>query len=822
MSTQNGVQPDAVRAQLNRILMSPGLAGSPRLTRLLRYLVEQALAGKAGDIKEYSVGLEVFDRPPSFDPKTDSIVRASARKLRAKLDEYYQNGGAADPVAIAIPKGGYVPEFRSLTRKSKRRIWPAAAAAVLILTALNALGWRSGRSGALPSVAVLDVRNASGNESDAWVSTALAETLTENLSANEGLKAVSTEQVAQWRRDSVPGAIRRQIEQRGPELEDRLGTHYAVVADFRITSGGSDPSLQVDTRLQRLRDGKMMLRASDRGSETQLYALTAQIARKIRLALGAPQGDLGVPRGPDKDSMRLYSEAVVKLRDSDPLAARILLEKSAGADPSNFLARSLLAETYFSLGMEAQAKIEAQAALRLAPPLAPLEKLALEARCQGAMGDYPAAVVSYQKLWRASPEVAEYGLYVAEYREKSGRCADALQTLQTLRKTRLSAAEEARVDFAESGVLPNLGDNRDALARARHCEGIAQRIGARSLYARARLREGGLMMNLVAPNSLAALDDGLAVCRAIGDRSCELNGLRQEGNLFAPVNPERGMELYRQGAAIARQLGNRRGLVELLRGMAFVAERQMQDNEAEQRDHEIIQVVQEDRLSDKSSTQIDLSELLVSEGRLDEADRYLHQMDRALTQSLSWNLCMGEIERSRGDFDRAAPRVEAAVEQMRKSDDRYALTLALAEASQVHRVQGNFRRAEAEADEIDKIRPFDPISPYLRAEVALARGQWDRAEGQTRAAVGRQQEVNRPLEAAISIVRAEALTGSGHAAEALRVLDQMDPRLNRSRREPLKIRARLCRLKAQTLAGSRPAGPAYRDVLAAAQRPSRR
>jgi ATP/maltotriose-dependent transcriptional regulator MalT len=83
--------------------------------------------------------------------------------------------------------------------------------------------------------------------------------------------------------------------------------------------------------------------------------------------------------------------------------------------------------------------------------------------------------------------------------------------------------------------------------------------------------------------------------------------------------------------------------------------------------------------------------------------------------------------------------------------------------------------------------------------VALARGRWDEAEAEAREAKRRLQEINRPLEAAIAIVRAEALTGAGHAAEALRVLDEIAPMLDRSRREPLKIRARACRLKAQTL-----------------------
>jgi tetratricopeptide (TPR) repeat protein len=468
--------------------------------------------------------------------------------------------------------------------------------------------------------------------------------------------------------------------------------------------------------------------------------------------------------------------------------------------------------------MEAQAKIEAQAALALAPPLAPVERLALEARCQSAMGDYSAAVRSYQRLWRISPEVAEYGFNVAEFQERSGMTADAAQTLQGMRKTRLSPADDARVDFAESAVRAKAGEYQRALGLVRQSEGKARRSGARYLYARARLREGGLLMNLAASGEFPALEEGLAICRAQGYRACEVNALRQEGNYFAPGEPKRAMELYGQGATIARQLGNRRGLVELLRGMAYVAYRQLLDNEAERRQREITRVIQDESLSDKNLYMVDLPDLLAEEGRLDEAERLLRQVGHGIERSVPWNLCLAEIERKRGEYGSAARRAETAVATVRKSEDRYALSLTLEEAVQIHADQGDLRRAAAEAQEVDRLRPFDPMAPYLRAELALVQAKWGEAESQAQEAIRRGTEVNRPLEAAIALVRAEAFLGEGRSADALRVLDGVAPALDRSRHAPLQIRARVCRLKAQALLGSCPDGAQIQALACEARR----
>ncbi len=103
--------PEEVRLQLGRILASDGFANADRMSGFLRYVVDQELAGESARVKEYVIGVEVFARDQSYDPRLDSIVRVEARRLRAKVDEYYAGTGASDPVLIKLRRGSYVPAF---------------------------------------------------------------------------------------------------------------------------------------------------------------------------------------------------------------------------------------------------------------------------------------------------------------------------------------------------------------------------------------------------------------------------------------------------------------------------------------------------------------------------------------------------------------------------------------------------------------------------------------------------------------------------------------------------------------------------------------
>src|SRR5579872_537711 len=120
------ISPESIRAALEKILASPGFANAERISRFLRYTVEETLNGQTDKLKESLLGIDVFGRKPSYDPRVDAVVRTEAVKLRARLRDYYEADGREDEVIIDLPKGGYVPAFR--LREKAPEIPPAVAA----------------------------------------------------------------------------------------------------------------------------------------------------------------------------------------------------------------------------------------------------------------------------------------------------------------------------------------------------------------------------------------------------------------------------------------------------------------------------------------------------------------------------------------------------------------------------------------------------------------------------------------------------------------------------------------------------------------------
>jgi len=84
---------------------------SAQLRVFLKHVVEETLAGRQDGLKEYSLGLEVFHRPPDYDPRNDAIVRVQASQLRKRLASYYNHEGRSSTLRIDLPRGGYVPAF---------------------------------------------------------------------------------------------------------------------------------------------------------------------------------------------------------------------------------------------------------------------------------------------------------------------------------------------------------------------------------------------------------------------------------------------------------------------------------------------------------------------------------------------------------------------------------------------------------------------------------------------------------------------------------------------------------------------------------------
>src|SRR5439155_19796510 len=126
----------AIREHLSVLLSSTAFAQVDRLKRFLRYVVEETVAGRSENLKEYSIGVEVFDREASFDPRTDPIVRVQARRLRARLTRYYEEEGRHEEIRIELPKGGYAPLFHRRGAPGLKRTVATALASRNTITVL--------------------------------------------------------------------------------------------------------------------------------------------------------------------------------------------------------------------------------------------------------------------------------------------------------------------------------------------------------------------------------------------------------------------------------------------------------------------------------------------------------------------------------------------------------------------------------------------------------------------------------------------------------------------------------------------------------------
>lgn len=120
------LEAEATRAQVDRILQNKSLKLSEVQRRLLSYLADKSLAGEADDLKEYAIGLDAFGKPPSYDPRQESVVRMHVARLRQKLADYYRSEGIDDPIQIDLPKGGFKVTFEP--RRTAAELKPAVPA----------------------------------------------------------------------------------------------------------------------------------------------------------------------------------------------------------------------------------------------------------------------------------------------------------------------------------------------------------------------------------------------------------------------------------------------------------------------------------------------------------------------------------------------------------------------------------------------------------------------------------------------------------------------------------------------------------------------
>ena len=181
----DGILVQAVRDHLERIVADDLFSGASRLCRFLRFTVESKISGREDQVKEFVIGREVFDRKDGYDPRLDPIVRVEARRLRAKLAEYYAGPGRTEPLRLDYPRGTYVPIVTrpppvvadAPPRAHPRNLRRLAIVAAMVLAAVGIAAYFFAPLLRPHTVAVLPVRwisNAYGlDEADAGIAEAV-------------------------------------------------------------------------------------------------------------------------------------------------------------------------------------------------------------------------------------------------------------------------------------------------------------------------------------------------------------------------------------------------------------------------------------------------------------------------------------------------------------------------------------------------------------------------------------------------------------------------------------------------------------------------
>ena len=314
---------ESVRAQLRKLLSSRTFARSERLARFLSFAVEQTLAGRSEEIKEFVIGVEVFDKDAKYDPRMDPIVRVEARRLREKLRKYYETDGSDDPIYIEFPTGSYAPLMQ--TREE------AAVPAKAGTTVDNA-------------IAVLPFTNLSSEQENEYFSDGLTEELINALTKVEGLRVVAWSSAFQLK--GKPRDMRK--------IAEQLGVRAVLEGSVRRTQD----RLRITAQLVDTTDGHYLWSETYERPIKDIFAIedeiSAAIVGALRIKLTGPAGRSLVTRYTENlQAYHLYLKGRFhwnKRTEEDQYKALGFFEQANQSEPNYAPAYAGMADAYIMLG----------------------------------------------------------------------------------------------------------------------------------------------------------------------------------------------------------------------------------------------------------------------------------------------------------------------------------------------------------------------------------------------------------------------------------------------------------------------------------------
>ena len=300
-SAADPVPATAVRDQLARVVNSLGFVSSVRLCRFLTHIVNRTIDGDIDSLKEFSIAMEVFDRTSEYDPNIDAIVRVEARRLRAKLKAYYEQGqGTVDPVLIGLRPGSYVPVFRWLDAQPAK--------------------YRE-EIGAVPSpgricVAVLPFVNMSPEPEQDYFCDGISEEITNSLTRVSGLNVIARTSAFHFKGANID--IR--------EVGQRLGANLVIEGSVRKAG----EQLRITAQAIQTESGHHVWSETFRRALPDVFAIQEEIAQSVadllRLHMPEVQGPVR-PSPPDLEAYTRYLRARFLIHQQSPETLHAAMEQ---------------------------------------------------------------------------------------------------------------------------------------------------------------------------------------------------------------------------------------------------------------------------------------------------------------------------------------------------------------------------------------------------------------------------------------------------------------------------------------------------------------
>lgn len=290
--TAGEIPRDEVLAALQAVVSSAAFGKTPRPARFLRHLVETTLHGQGRLLKESVLGTDVFERPATWDPRLDPIVRQEAARLRRRLANYYKTSGSKAKIRIDLPVGSYVPLFR---RKAvdvatgppeappvgplpvrKWRIWPFGAAGILCVAAAIATWLAVSHRDSPISIAVLPFANLTADPANRYFADGLTDEITDSLARLKTLRVIARS-----------SATHLQGKTGDPREAGRL-LHVDNVLEGSVARSGD--RIKVIAHLERVSDGSLLWSNTYERGTADLFAVQSELAAGIAGSLKAATG----------------------------------------------------------------------------------------------------------------------------------------------------------------------------------------------------------------------------------------------------------------------------------------------------------------------------------------------------------------------------------------------------------------------------------------------------------------------------------------------------------------------------------------------------